>query len=142
MCLSSLCFTWRPRPEQIFVLVARAKSIRCITPQSRQCERIKTYAPIIIKKWQGQIQCHVGENPIGPRSIELLKFRPEFAFGSKADCRHQSAAGFAAIAQLRAKPHWPSGQFNRDCGLVVSVVDDDLAPRKSDRPRMETRNRA
>jgi hypothetical protein len=50
------------------------------------------------------------------------------------------AAGFAAIPQPRAELHWPSGQFNRDCGLLVSVVGDDLALRKGNRPEMETQN--
>jgi hypothetical protein len=62
-------------------------------------------------------------------------------FWLKSTLRRQSAAAFAAIARRRAEPHWPSGQFNRGCGLLVSVVDDDLTPRKSDRPRMETQNR-
>ena len=51
------------------------------------------------------------------------------------------AAGFAAIPQPRAELHWPSGQFNRDCGLLVSVVGDDLALLKGNRPGMETQNR-
>jgi hypothetical protein len=60
---------------------------------------------------------------------------------AKSTLRALARQVFAAIPPLRAEPHWPSGQFNRDCGLLVSVVGDDLALRKGNRPGMETQNR-